>query len=342
MRASLIVLLSLLALAPPALSRSRALGHRAAPWHSPVCSATSGLEAFGFLAGDSVIRGTHRERYDTWTVALATGVAANVLYATRSDGTIHQSVNAGCTWSAIASAPDLLLDTSNEILARHFDRVYVYTKRHIVRLTYGAVETFRLPEPVVQVEVNRSGSLHLRAIARTGVVYESHDGAATWTRIGAIGRGDVEVSTFAARSFDVMLAWTGAGHQVVISADGGKTWKSTGSHWSYVEAIEVSAADASVIWVSGREPAATRSGLHRSIDGGQTFRLAFRWTQEFSHSLGRLASHPRDSRVVAVPFFIGVGIVTDDELTFRNVSSATQQVEWSPAGTLYFLDLAFR
>jgi len=343
MRFALVILISAVAFTPQSFARARAVSHRGVPWQAPACSATAGLPSYGFLKAGALVRSIESDpRGEPFTSGLSIGGAANTVYATRTDGSILESNDAGCTWSVRASLPELLGGKNPKVLARHSSRIYVYTDTHLIRLTHGTVQTFGFPEAMQRVEVNPGSALHLRAVSLLGTSYESRNGGVSWTRLYSFSTMRVAASEFAPTDFDRILAWSLLGGRLSISRDGGASWQLIGPPWVRVDSIAISPVDPALVWVSGRDTTQA-SALYRSTDGGLTFKPAAYYSQQVTHSAsGYLAPHPTDPNIVAVPLLTGMAIFDGVSLSYRDAGAATWEAEWSPAGVLYFVDLQFR
>lgn len=344
MRPALLLLIASLLVAPDAFARVRAVGHRSRPWGAPPCTVATGLASYGFLHGETVVRST--DRSDPWspvfTYGLALGAAPNTLYATRG-GAIYESTDAGCTWQVLADVPGALQRPGDpaQVITQHPNRIYAYTSQHIVRAIDETVETFALPTAVERVAVDPADPLHLRAIGASGILYDSHDGARTWKRGGLVTASRVLASKFDPTNFDRIVLHTGPFGSLAITTDGGKSWTYPAQTWWRVDALEISPADPNVVWLSGAA-GVQNPELYRSTDGGKTFTQVVDYTSNMTHVSNSLAAHPTDPRVVAVPLNIGIAIVTESAVVQRATASGTSEAVWSPAGTLYFIDLQFR
>ena len=343
MRTALLILISVLVAVPEAFGRSRAVAHRSRPWEAPRCTVSTGLPSFGFLHGTTL--GRSKEKSNPWenvfTTGLAIGAAPNTLYAARG-GAVLESVDGGCTWHVRASVPEALAGRDVQIVTRHPNRIYAYTTQQIVRITYATVERFNLPAEVQRLEVSPADPLHLRAIGVGGTIFESRDGAATWIPVGQVSGAQIDASEFDPTNFDRIILHTGRFGQMAITNNGGRSWTYPQGSWWRVESIEISPADPNVVWMSAAAGLSNPS-LYRSTDGGNTFAVAVSFTSFITHSgSGSLAAHPTDPRVLAVPLLTGLGMVNQNEITYIFPESALWEAAWSPAGTLYFIDLQFR
>lgn len=277
-----LVVAFVLVLAPVALAKGRATRSTRVvvpQWTVPQCEV-SGLASIRYVEPDGTTHGTAYNFQQPATVRIAglgVGAPANTLWAFDDRGTIHRSGDAGCTWIEVASVPELLAkEAYAEFAARHADRVYVYTTARpvaratsIVRITGATIETFRAPDSggFNVVEVSPTDSLHLRAIGRTGVAWESKDGAATWTAVGSpsLFIHYVRSASFNPRNFDHILVGTRV-QGLWESLDGGRTWALKAFATKEVEGVRFAPSNPDVIYA-----AVVPALLQRSTDGGRTF-----------------------------------------------------------------------
>ena len=323
-------------------------------WHAPRCESV-GLPWLRFIDDDGVRRASSVDPPLIWrqptvtTNALAIGGVPNTLWAITSDGNIHQSVDAGCSWSVRASVPEVFsAKWQPRLAARHPDRVYAYIGKDIVRLTGGTVETFHVPNAagdLVLLEVDRSDALHVRAITRSGFAYESFDGAATWKSTAILA--EVVSAAFHPQDFDHIVAggkWGG----LRVSRDGGKTW-ANGPRGSLetlkINDITFSPADPRVMWVDAWPGGVgNASRLYKSADGGETFVLAGSNPRSVHYWQELFAPHPRATETYATHARNGAGIkiTGGPEETREWIYENVQDAVWSPSGTLYFVQLVVR
>lgn len=346
------VLVILIAPVAPAKTRatrpSRAV---VAEWTLPQCQSTGlpwlrYVERNGTTHGSSVDRKFFPDKRHIH--GLAVGAPANTLWAFDETGMIHRSGDAGCTWSEVASVPEVLAkEAYAEFTARHPDRVYVYTTAQpiaratsIVRLTGATVETFAAPDPggFITIEVSLANSLHLRAIGRTGTAWESKDGAATWTALGSprLFINFVRSATFNPRNFEHILAGTKA-QGLWESLDGGRTWVLRAFAGKEVEGVRFAPSNPDVIY-AGVVPLA----LWRSTDGGGTYKVvdvAANGPWARLYYMDRVfAVNPRDPLAFASEGERGVGVKiispagTVTSKAFENIGDAI----WAPNGIVYY------
>lgn len=344
------LLVVLLLLAPAAFARTRTVRQIVNPWQQPACTQISGLGFVRFIDANGDVRESVTEPQGPFfgqintTEALAAGATPNVLWAVTWDGEIAQSADAGCTWSVRARVPEALGGKlAPRIIAADATHTYVYTPQHAVRLTQGTVETFAFPKAIANLAIDPKNALHGRAIAKSGEVYESNDGAATWTYIGRITWNTVISAATDPSNFEHVIAGTGSGctplsvcafGKMLASNDGGKTWTKSGIEDAAARDIQFSPADPAVLWADVWNTHS--AALFRSTDGGQTFAYVTGNANAVWFTHGTLAPHPTDPNRVAIAFR-GAEVYTslgkESEVFVDNV----RQVVWSPAGTLYYV-----
>lgn len=341
---------------PAAMAKTRATRSTHVPppvvtqWTLPQCQSM-GLPWLRYVERDGTTHGSAVDRKyaePRHISGLAAGAPANTLWAFDETGMIHRSGDAGCTWSEVASVPEVLAEEAYaEFAPRHADRVYIYTTARpiaratsIVRLTGATVETFKAPEPggFIAIEVSPYDSLHLRAIGRTGTAWVSNDGAATWTPLGmpALFINFVRAAAFNPRNFDHILMGTRS-QGLWESHDGGRSWTLKAFAGKEVEGVAFAPSNPEVIY-AGVVP----SALQRSTDGGRTFKLidvASNGPYARLYYMDRLfAIHPRDplafssegDRAVGVKIITPAGQLTSK--AFENVG----ELVWAPNGIVYY------
>jgi len=333
---SAVVLLSVLALAPAAFARTRTIGPRFYPWQTPTCSEITGLDWFRYVDQFEPVRvvgWNRRQNQDFSLVKVVASSVSNVMYAVSWDGTIHQSNDAGCSWRARVRVPEVLANKLEVgIVAKSIAPVYVWSGSRLVRLTFGTVETFALPENIIALDANPRNSHHLRAISRYGRAFESQDGGRTWSNVGNLGFTTVTDAKFSPANFDhvIVAAYPGT----VISTDGGRSWTAYASKLQ-VHAVAYSPADPNVVWVDAWNPNTRLGGIHRSEDGGRTFTLV-RGAGRQRYALGALAAHPTDSTRVALAAGITLEVIGADGSHTEVFHDNVEEALWAPNGTLYY------
>ena len=337
--------LVVLFLAPLAFAKPRVARFVQNAWHAPRCESV-GLPWLRFIDDNGVRRASSVDPEVIWrqetvtTTALAIGGAPNTLWAITSDGSIHQSVDAGCSWSVRASVPEILAKKWRPRLAvRHPERVYAYIGKDIVRLTGGTVETFHMPDDLVRLEVDRKNALHVRAITHFGFAYESFDGAASWTKVGTL-LNELVSAAFDPRDFDHIVAggkWGG----LRVSRDGGKTWSDGPLRTQTINDITFSPADSRVMWVDTYPGGVgNASRLYKSTDGGVSLVLAGSNATSVYYWQELFAPHPQNVETFATHAMRGAGIkITGPAGTRDWIEENVRDAVWSPSGTLYFVQL---
>lgn len=338
----ILALLLVLAIAPTTFARARTIGPRLYPWQTPTCSAITGLDWFRYLDQlDPVrlVRGDH-ESFDVLPLAMQASAVPNMMYAVTTDGSILQSNDAGCTWRARTRVPELLLPYEPiGIVAKGIAPVYVWSGARLVRLTFGSVETFTLPQKLVALDVNPQSPHHLRAISAYGRAFESFDGGSTWTTVGDLSLRSIADAAFSPANFDHIVAAAYPG--TMVSTDGGKTWMTSFSSRLQVHTLAFSPADANVVWAEAWNPTAMIAGIYRSTDGGKTFTVvrSAMGRQTFANSL---APHPFDSTRVAFTMrpasgvIAGVRLLGTDGIQTDVIYDNAEGAVWAPNGTLYY------
>jgi hypothetical protein len=206
--------------------------------------------------------------------ALKPAAVANILYATSSDGGIHRSTDAGCTWNEMARLRELDRQWEVGIETTHASPVYIHTPYDVIQLRGDAVEAIPVPGEIVMLAVSPSEPLRLRSIGRNGVARESSDGGRNWTILGNFGSGNVDVAVVDPASFDHLVA--AAGGVMYSSTDGGRSWTSGFAPGGEVSDIAFSPVDPRIVWMQARNgPLApgVMNNTHVSEDGGLSFRI---------------------------------------------------------------------
>lgn len=107
------------------------------------------------------------------------------------------------------------------------------------------------------------GSGHPAEGGNSGVI-ETRDGGMTWREIAVGVKGPVDFHALSISLADPSYAY-GAFGGVHVSTDGGKSWKVSGSLPEKTIGLAASSTDRAILY------AATRSGIQRSGDGGQSW-----------------------------------------------------------------------
>ncbi|HEV7238254.1 MAG TPA: hypothetical protein VGQ36_03365 [Thermoanaerobaculia bacterium] len=334
--------------APLAFAKSRVVRSVLNGWHAPRCESV-GLPWLRFIDDNGERRASSVDPPLIWrqpvviTVALAIGGTPNTLWAITSDGNIHQSMDAGCSWTVRASVPEIFAEKwQPRLAARHPQRVYAYIGKDIVRLTAGTVETFHIPDDLVLLEVDRKDALHIRAITQPGFAYESFDGASTWSKVGTL-LPELVSAAFDPLDFDHIVAGGKFGG-LRVSRDGGRTWSDGPLRAQTINDITFSPADPRVMWVdTWPGGVGIPSRLYKSTDGGVTLDLVDVNSSSVYYWRRLFAPHPRDAETFATHGAHRFGIrITGPTGTREWGEENVQDAVWSPSGTLYFVQLVIR
>lgn len=346
----------LLVVTSSAMARTRAVRSMTPGWRQPACEQPE-LKWLRFIDPDGTVHfSVEYPEYGPKALpiltALALGAPADVLWAVSSDGAIHRSADAGCTWSVRATAPAVLADQyGTAIVAGHASHVYVYASRvdrrlapsDIVRLTGSTTEILRFPDlaGLATMDVDPRDPLHLRAFGKYGHVWESRDGASTWQYVDTSGTqlGEVRAVAFHPQDFDHILVGTKTSG-LWSTRNGGRSWVRLNVDGVEVDGVEFSPANPRVIYAG-----VTPSKLQRSTDGGETFTtidvsVSLPYARLYYVMYGSFALHPRDPYTWVSDANFGMGLkITSPEgkrvVGWENVAD----VVWAPSGTMYYFPL---
>jgi len=344
MRFALLILISVVGMAPQSLARSRAVGHRGLPaWQAPQCTEITGLAWIRFFDADKTVRKSFdpptpfRETVNT-TEALGIGATPNLMWAVTYDGAIHRSFDAGCTWSVAANPTDVLAGKIEpRIIARHTEPVYFHTDAKMARLWRdGRLELFGFPETFVMIDVDPRNALRLRAVSLFGTVYESNNGGAFWTRRGSAGPSELSAARVDPVNFDRIYAAPRA-YGLLVSNDGGVKWAPVAAFTTRrVWDVYFSPVDADVVWVDAWDDGDKSSGLYRSDDGARTFARVAANSRALHFTDDVFALHPHELDTYAVRDNPGVQVIGPEGKRAYHWEMGKKLV-WSPAGTLYYI-----
>lgn len=137
----------------------------------------------------------------------------------------------------------------------------------------------------------------------------SRDGGLSWEQLSPGVRGPVDFHTMDVSKADPNVIY-GVFGGLQVSRDGGRTWAMVGPPPPEAIAIAVSARNAQTLF------AATRNGLVRSTDGGQSWSAAYLIRRPVS-----LVHVHEDGMVLA--FVVGTGLIKADESTLKWATIAT-------------------
>jgi hypothetical protein len=314
-------------------------------WQQPQCTEISGLFWIAFIDSAGKLRSSvdpevpFRQPFVT-TEAIAIGTTPNVLWAFTSDGGIHQSADAGCTWTLQARVPEAVatMDFGYEprIVTAGPERVFVQNQDKLVRLTQGTVETLTLPEKLVELASLPADPSHLRAVGKYGAVYDSNDAGTTWYR-RSNPFGELRTAKIDPSNFDHIVYGRDLGYST--TSDGGLTVVRGDSKYGQLKVwqIEYSTADPKVVWIDGYDFRTAFPFLLRSDDGAKTFGLETRYSRVGWVAPSKLSAHPFESLTFAAENNGGVRVIAAEGLRGAWIYGNYKQSVWSPAGTLYVL-----
>lgn len=130
----------------------------------------------------------------------------------------------------------------------------------------------------------------------------------------------------------VALFYSGADYQaggILVSADGGVSWKKTFTGW--VNDVAVHPTDANTIYATlsydPDDPTSSTQGLHRSTDGGQTWKQIYQSAYEITYDI-RFASSPANPQVL----YVYLGGYLRDVFGVRLVVSPDGGATWTDRG----------
>jgi hypothetical protein len=325
-------------LSPVSFARSRAVRHPSLPWQAPACEVLHGLlnlRAIPNLSDTFPRITTTEDDYRPYVSALKAAAAANTLYATNDDGGIHQSVDAGCTWTTLTTTGVLFRQREVGIVAKHIAPVYIHTPYDVVRITREAIEIIPIPGDIIMMDVSPANPLQLRSLGRDGVARESQDGGSNWSVVGSLAATRVDIAVVDPTNFDHVLAASGGAlHR---SRDGGRTWTAAFGPGGEVLALAISPVDPRFVWMkahNGPFVVGVVRSFYVSDDGGETFRVL---RSAAGCSAGDLAPHPTAANVVAL--YCGAARLVDSngiEWKAWGYDPTAYEMTYSPAGTLYY------
>ena len=142
--------------------------------------------------------------------------------------------------------------------------------------------------------------LHLYLGTANGWVYESHNGAKSWSRLALVGRrDDLAIDHIIVDSTDVKHIVAGGwvlGHPdggLFVSHDSGKTWTNNGEmSGQSIRALAVAPSDPKTL-VAG-----TLKGVYRSVDGGTKWQLISPEGSTELHEVESIAIDPKDPQII--------------------------------------------
>lgn len=325
-------------------------------WTIPACTSVAGFPtvALSLDGGRTTLPADEPlEDVQIYTFGLAATNTPNRLLAVTSS-LLLVSDDAGCSWrndGFLFPAKDYRLVRSRDgvwgwsILS---PQLFLFGDRTGSNASGPSPRQFTAPVALpIAFSVDAGDPQRLAIADDQGAVFWSDDGAATWQPKGkSPARAPVYSVAFAPDDrAHVVTGGTADGAHVTF--DGGATWsRSSGLEGDNVFRIEISPVDANVVWAIALDPQSTsryRRAIHRSDDGGLTFRAVLRESAEVDMPNGfTMAAAPRNPSLLwfALP---GTALyLVDDEGTIRQKSVLPHRdidaILFSPASpnVLYF------
>jgi photosystem II stability/assembly factor-like uncharacterized protein len=202
----------------------------------------------------------------------------SILYVPTESG-VYKSNDQGKTWNrATAGMTDsavygVLVDPLSP------STIYATTSASVVKSTDGGASWTAILDSCGSLAL--APSLPSRLYARTADgLLRSDDGGATWTKLGTSGQGSVSLASGAVGDFlvsgmfvasdrpDTILANDGdAG--VLLSTDGGETWRAVAGRPGLSQVIAEAPDDPSTFYAGG-----IPFGIFKSTDGGESWAFA--------------------------------------------------------------------
>lgn len=296
---------------------------QAAAWETPSCTSVLGTAALTYTRDHGQTR-TPRQFELTpnhCTFGLAAFTDPNVLIALGDDGRaglrLQRSTDAGCSWSTLSAVIDARFAIASLEAAQNVAYAWMPNETLMYRITSeGQVAQVVLPFADA-LKVDAQDVNHLRAARFLGdqglQLLDSHDGGATWTKIGR-SPPDAHlqpVVVFSSTNLDHALA-LGARSGAWVTFDGGNQWlQSTGFGDLQVPNGRSGAIgfDGQIVLLLVQDfpplPGPTRpSGVYASHDGGISFTRVL--TDSASTPLAEggthFWAHPGDPNVVYFEF----------------------------------------
>jgi len=276
-----LLLLSLSALALPAMARSRAV--RPAPAY-PQCSMVTGTGAVVFTHDHG--RTLSPVAVPAAPISYTYGLTAMVdepdtLMAWHRDDLLI-STDGGCSWRVAATVPGA--DFPPSLTAAKGGRVYAWSENRLFLVRWDArgAQVLKCPAPLVGLTADAANGERLRAGGVDGSLWESTDAGDSWTRLGSLGVSPLVYRfAFDPQNLDHILAGTVAAG-AHVSRDGGRTWiRATGIAAGDANVFQVlfSPVDPNRAWAMGIDDQESQQNhpshgrhIYLSDDGGASYR----------------------------------------------------------------------
>jgi len=306
-------------------------------WGGPSCLQVSGLPNL-FISRDrgASFFGNPIPPPAANSGAVLTIEAVPRLMIAAADRVIHESRDAGCTWSVRYTIMGAFQQPLRAVAAPG-GRAWLWTAELIVRYDPdGGVIERATPEGFVGFGVDPANADHIRGVGVSGQgLWDSADGGIAWRRIGLPLGVPILTAAVNPANIDHIVAVTTNG--LFTSRDGGTTWTLVPDFTDGTNACQVvfSPVDPNVVWMLVRRNA---DFIFRSSDGGSHFQ-PLRLASGVGDFCFRLIPHPLDANIVAM----AAGGLFIIEAAARSITGAqccggaTDDASFSPANasTIY-------
>jgi hypothetical protein len=269
---TLILLLALSLVSPlSAASKRRAVS----PPLFPACRSVAGSPAVTFSrdGGQTAVPVDEKLSGIAYTFGLAFVGPATLLSA--HNETLALSSDSGCTWRTLGTV-GFSGSSTPTITPAGNGRAYLWTDNAALLAGYQSEQWTSLTPPadVVGLGVDSASGAHVRLGGANGSLWDSVDGGAGWSRLGAppVSGTIVYRAAFDPASLDHVLFGTSS-EGAFVTFDGGKTYvRPAGlAHGFNVFNLAVSPADPNVVWAEAYDLAADKKRIFLSRDGGRSF-----------------------------------------------------------------------
>ncbi|MBI2841583.1 MAG: exo-alpha-sialidase [Acidobacteria bacterium] len=315
----------------------------------PSCPVVYGPVTYTRDDGRTLARIGVKLPYNVYTHSVLALDVPNVLLAL-FDPYVVVSVDAGCSWEALATVPGDLLT----LIAAPGARAYGYgNEGSFLRIEAWKVTYLSAPVVITGLGVDRLNPSHIRICGSDATVWDSQDAGSTWERRGAVPVNNPSVYTAALNKINldhIVVGLTSVGSYV--SFDGGLNWTaSTGlapDAWANVMTVQISPADGHVVWAMGIELGSGDKHIYHSVDGGLSFVPVIDEGQANIVNGQVLAAHPTNPNLLYFVFGSSFGGYGTDVYKYhfaRNRLTRTHNdfdrfvsIEFSPAdpSCIYF------
>ncbi|HVS31858.1 MAG TPA: hypothetical protein VMS98_10410 [Thermoanaerobaculia bacterium] len=340
MRVVILSLIVAMAYSTVAAPRGRLVRNRG--WGAPACTQVTGLP--NLLISTDRARTFFGNPIPPPTASSGAVLAVEDvrgLIVAAADRVIHESRDAGCTWTARYNVSGAFQQPLRGVAAPG-GRAWFWTQELLLGYDDDAGVVERpTPEAFVGFGVDAGNADHIRGVGASGQgLWDSADGGLGWRRIGLPLGFPILTAAVNPANIDHIVAVTTTG--LFTSRDGGTTWAIVPdfSDGTNVCQVVFSPSDPNVVWMLVRRGT---DFIFRSTDGGSRFE-PLRLPSGVGDFCFRLIPHPRDANVLAMAaggiFFIDAAARTingtpccggaTDDATFSPADAFTVYVFASP------------